>query len=137
MIEYKNDLNGITADMLEGFFKGWSNPPSKTTHLKILQNSYRAYIAVDTDHNKVVGFINAVSDGILTAYIPLLEVITSHQGMGIGSELLKQMLAECNNLYMVDICHDAELTPYYTKFGAFQGHASMFRNFAAQSGKLE
>ena len=134
-IEYKKDLDGITEDMLEGFFAGWPNPPNPATHLQILKNSYRIVVAVDKNTNKVVGFINAISDGILTAYIPLLEVIEPYKSKGIGYELVKRMLEECSSLYMIDICHDAELAPYYAKFGAYKGGASVFRNFAAQSGK--
>ena len=135
-VEYKQDLNGITEDMLEGFFAGWQNPPSPATHLEILKNSYRIVVAVDRDTNKVVGFINAVSDGVLTAYIPLLEVAIPYKSKGIGSELVKRMLEECSDLYMIDICHDAELAPFYAKFGAHKGSSSIFRNFTAQSGKL-
>jgi len=131
-IEYKKDLSEVTEAMFLGFFEGWANPPSAATHLAILQNSYRAFVAVDKECNRVVGFINAVSDGILTAYIPLLEVVKSYQGMGIGSNLVKLMLAELENMYMIDICHDAELSTFYAKFGTFRGHASLFRNFTAR-----
>jgi len=134
-IQYTKNLSAITPDMLTNFFIGWPNPPSPATHLQILQNSYRAFVAIDTNSNKVVGFINAVSDGILSAYIPLLEVTPSYQGKGIGSELVKLMLAELNHLYMVDLCHDAELAPYYARFGAFESRASLFRNYNAQSGR--
>ena len=134
-IDYTTDVNNVTADMLIGFFVGWPNPPSPAMHVRILQNSYRAVVAIDTDMNRVVGFINAVSDGVLSAYIPLLEVLESHQGQGIGRKLVARMIEECKNLYMVDICHDAELAPYYAQFGARPSHASIFRNFAAQSGK--
>ncbi|MCL2365149.1 MAG: GNAT family N-acetyltransferase [Defluviitaleaceae bacterium] len=136
-IDYTTDVNNVTADMLEGFFVGWPNPPSSAMHLKILQSSYRAVVAIDADMNRVVGFINAVSDGVLSAYIPLLEVVETHQGKGIGRQLVTRMLDECKDLYMVDICHDAELAPYYAQFGALQGHASIFRNYAAQSGKAD
>jgi len=47
------------------------------------------------------------------------------------------MLEECKDLYMVDICHDAELTSYYAKFGARKSHGSIFRNYASQSGKVK
>jgi len=78
-----------------------------------------------------VGFVNAISDGVLTAYIPLLEVLEEYQGKGIGSELMRHVLAKLNNLYMIDIAHDKELTSYYAKFGAFSSQASIFRNYDA------
>lgn len=133
-IEYTKNMNIITPDMLPNFFAGWPNPPSPDVHLQILQNSYRAFVAIDNDCNRVVGFINAVSDGILSAYIPLLEVTKAYQGRGIGSNLVKLMLSECKHLYMIDICHDEDLVPYYARFGAFKSQASVFRNYSAQSG---
>ena len=134
-IEYTKDLSSINEDMLAGFFVNWSNPPNSTTHMKILTASYCSFVAVDKDINKVVGFINAISDSILSAYIPLLEVLPEYQGLGIGSELAKCMLEELSDLYMIDICHDVELTKYYARFGALPGNASLFRNYNAQSGK--
>ena len=134
-ITYTKNLENITAEMLAGFFVGWPNPPCPITHLAILQKSYRAFVAIDEECNQVVGFINAVSDGVLSAYIPLLEVVVSHQKKGIGMELLRRMLAECQDLYMVDICHDVELKPYYARFDAMESCGSIFRNYDAQSGK--
>ena len=134
-IMYTKDLSEITEDMLTGFFVDWPTPPDCATHLKILQNSYCAFVAIDTDNNKVVGFINAISDGVLAAYIPLLEVLPDYQGSGIGSQLVKYVLDELKDLYMIDICHDEELAPYYAKFGAHKSQSSLFRNYAAQSGR--
>ena len=54
-------------------------------------------LAVDQDNGRIVGFINALSDGILSAYIPLLEVIQEYQGRGIGKEMLAYVEAYCRN----------------------------------------
>jgi len=124
--------------MLSDFFVGWPNPPNPAMHLKILQNSYRAIVAIDTATNKVVGFINAVSDGVLTAYIPLIEVLESYQGKRIGSWLIRLMLKECKDLYMIDICHDENLAPFYAKFEPTgQSYSTVFRNYDAQSGRKD
>jgi len=142
-MEYTNKIEKITADMLcseseGGFFVGWPNPPSPEVHLEILRRSFTAWVAIDTTKSppQVVGFVNAVSDGILTAYIPLLEVRPQYQGRGIGEELMRRILDELSDLYMIDIVHDKELAAFYAKFGAFQGHASVLRNYSAQSGKV-
>ena len=121
--------------MLTGFFVNWPNPPNSTTHMKILTDSYCSFVAVDKNINRVVSFINAISDGVLSAYIPLLEVLPEYQGFGIGSDLVKCMFEELSDLYMIDICHDAELSAYYARFGALPSNASLFRNYNVQSGK--
>ncbi|WP_218212220.1 GNAT family N-acetyltransferase, partial [Pseudomonas sp. 2822-15] len=81
----------MTEEMLQGFFVGWPNPPSSHTHLKLLEKSTHIVLAVDDENEQVVGFITAISDGVLSAYIPLLEVLTEYQGRGIGKELVRRM----------------------------------------------
>jgi len=127
---YTKDMDEISEDMLEGFFAGWKKTVDPATHLKILKASYKAIVAIDSKTGKAVGFINAVSDGILTAYIPLLEVIEAYKGKNIGRLLVRLMLRECKDLYMVDICHDEELTGFYAKFEPTgQCRSTVFRNY--------
>ncbi len=53
-------------------------------------------------------FINAISDRVLSAFVPLLEVLPEYQRRGIGSTLVETMLAQLGDLYMVDLVADAE-----------------------------
>jgi ribosomal protein S18 acetylase RimI-like enzyme len=134
MMIYKNSLDGISSDMLEGFFVDWPNSPNAQTHLKLLQNSSKVVIALDDHTNQVVGFITAISDGILSAYIPFLEVLPEYKNKGIGKELVKQMLKELDDIYMVDLCCDDDLVPYYEKFGMIKSNGMLVRNYRMQSG---
>ncbi|MBI1277922.1 MAG: GNAT family N-acetyltransferase [Anaerolineaceae bacterium] len=131
---YTTSLDGITADQLQGFFVGWPNPPNPETHLKILQGSTHILLAIDDTDGKVVGFINAISDGVLNAFIPLLEVLPSHQHQGIGAELVRQMLDTLRNLYAIDLLCDADLQPFYERFGMRPYSAMLYRNYDRQSG---
>lgn len=51
--------------MLNGFFVDWPNPPSHETQLKLLEKSNKAILEIDEQTNKVVGFITAISDGVM------------------------------------------------------------------------
>ncbi len=133
MISYQIDLEGITAARLRGFFVGWPKPPSPETHLRLLQQSYRVVLAVDDQTNRVVGFINAISDSVLSAYIPLLEVLPEYQMQGIGDELVKRMLRLLDNLYMIDLTCDRRLQKFYERFGMNPSTGMMIRNYARQS----
>lgn len=133
---YKTTLENITHEMLEGFFVDWPNPPSSETHLKLLTNSSKIVIALDPSINKVVGFITAISDGIISAYIPLLEVLPEYKNKGIGKELVQKMLQELDDIYMIDLCCDADLIPYYKKFGMMTATAMLKRNYKMQSGNV-
>jgi ribosomal protein S18 acetylase RimI-like enzyme len=135
MIKYTSSTEDISPENLQGFFVGWPNPPSTQTFLKILKQSHEVVLAVDESTDNVVGFINAISDGILSAYIPLLEVLPEYKGRGIGSELVRRMLRKLDGLYMIDLVCDQELQAFYTKIGLKPGFAMMIRNFKKQSGK--
>lgn len=133
-IDYRTDADGLTTDSLApGFFDGWPNPPTRGTHLELLHASHAIVLALD--EGKVVGFITAVSDGMLSAYIPLLEVVPSHKHLGIGTELVTRMLDQLAHLYMVDLLCDADLVPFYERFPRLRRAGAGFcaRNYAAQS----
>ncbi|TFE02371.1 GNAT family N-acetyltransferase [Jeotgalibacillus salarius] len=134
-MNFQYDLNGITPQMLEGFFDGWPDPPSPEKHMKLLANSSHIVVATDAEKQQVIGFITAISDGVLSAYIPLLEVLPAHKNDGIGSELVRLMLDQLKDYYMVDLCCDDDLVPYYEKFGMYRTNGMIVRHYARQSGE--
>jgi len=82
----------------------------------------------------VVGFINALSDRVLTAYIPLLEVIPAYKNQGIGTILVERMLEKLQNYYMIDLLCDKNLQAYYSNKGMIKASGMMKRNYRHQSG---
>ena len=145
MIRYIDTAEAITPDQLEGFFEGWPNPPSPETHLRLLRQSDEVVLALDDasmddasrdDASRdVVGFITAISDGVLAAYIPLLEVRRAYRGRGIGKALVHRMLDRLDDLYMVDLLCDPDLQPFYAALGMRPAAGMMLRNYEHQSGK--
>lgn len=134
MIHYTDDLGGVAADRLQGFFVDWPNPPTPETHLRLLHGSDVIELATDEATGQVIGFATAITDGVLSAYIPLLEVLPAYQGRGIGSELVSRLLKKLDHLYMIDLLCDADLQPFYEKQGMRPASGMMIRNFARQSG---
>ncbi len=135
MIDYVDSPHGITAEQLAGFFVGWPNPPSPQTHLSLLHKSDQVVLAIDSGDGHVVGFITAISDGVLCAYLPLLEVLPEYQKQGIGSGLMQRMMAKLDGLYMIDLVRAENLGPFYERFGLIPADAMVIRNFARQSGQ--
>lgn len=135
MIEYQESLDSISADQLDGYFVGWPNPPSPEMHLRILEKADYVVVALDRETNRVVGFINAITDHILTAHIPLLEVLPEYQGRGIGSELVRRLLTRLAGLYMIDLQCDPSVMPFYDRLGMQRCTGMTKRDFAAQSGR--
>ncbi len=116
MVTYSSDLAILEPAALEGFFEGWPSRPSGSDLLRLLHSSYRAIVALD-EANRVVGFISAISDGVLCAHIPLLEVLPDSQGQGIGTGLVTRMLEQLADLYAVDLVCDDEMVGFYQRFG--------------------
>ncbi|MGC2372351.1 MAG: GNAT family N-acetyltransferase [Solirubrobacteraceae bacterium] len=92
-MKYLTDASTVTPSQLQGFFDGWANPPSPEVHLAILRASSHTILAIDD--TTIAGFIYAISDGILSAYIPLLEIRKEYRGRGIGTELAPFSAVEC------------------------------------------
>lgn len=134
MIHYKlytQDLDKLK--LASGFFAGWPSGPDETTHRKMMQQSYKSIIAID--ENEIVGFVTIISDGVLSAYIPLLEVVKSHQGQGIGKALMERAFEETKHLYSVDLSCDSDKISFYKQFGMHLSHGMISRNYENQSGK--
>lgn len=136
VIRYTDDLVSVREDMLHGFFVGWLRRPSARQHLALLRGSYRSVVAIDDADDRVVGFVNMLSDGVLTAFIPWLEVLPEYQRRGIGGELMRRILDGTERFYSVDLVCDAALVSYYARFGMRSASSALLRHPEAMEGSL-
>lgn len=135
-IRYSDQLADMTEAHLGRFFEGWPSAPNPKTHLKILRNSYAVWLALDDSQNgQCVGFINAISDGVFYAYIPLLEVLPTHQGLGIGKTLLQRMTQTLTSMYAIDVVCDDSVAPFYEAQAFHRCVGMVRRNYTHQSGE--
>jgi ribosomal protein S18 acetylase RimI-like enzyme len=125
-MEYTTSADGISPDDLGGFFVGWPAPPTPEQHLALLRRS--AHIALARDADRVIGFATALTDGVIAAYIPLLEVVPEFQHRGIGTELVRMLLSALRDYYMIDLVCDAALVPFYERLGMHGYTAAIIRN---------
>jgi len=134
VIVYRHALGDVSAGALSGFFEGWPDPPSPERLHRILDGSAHVVLALDGD--RVVGFVNAVSDGVLAAFLPLLEVLPAYRRRGIGSELVRRILADLDHLYAVDLVCDEDVVPFYESLGLTRLTAMGRRRYDRQSGTV-
>lgn len=127
MIVYTTSLEGIAPCHLDGFFVGWRAPLSPATHLRLLAGSDHVVLAIDTLTGQVVGFVTALTDGVQSAFIPLLEVLPAYQRQGIGQSLMRQMLDTLAAIPNVDLLCDPDVVPFYERFGMHAGIAMALR----------
>jgi len=129
MINYQKDLFNISESQLEGFFVGWSSPLSTAQHFKILENSQYLVLALDTNTHQVIGFINALSDDINFAFIPMLEVLPNYRNKGIGSQMMTIMLEQLTPINCVDLTCDENLQGFYQRFSMLKSNGMILRKY--------
>lgn len=137
-IEIVSSLENVTADQLTGgFWEHWPDPPSPARHLDLLHGSLAVALAIDGDTREVVGFATAVGDGVLAAYIPLLEVLPTHRGRGLGTNLVEALIDSVSPCYMLDVACDDDVVPFYERLGFTRTNAMIRRDYAVQSGTTD
>jgi N-acetylglutamate synthase-like GNAT family acetyltransferase len=135
-LTYETTADKLTEDQLTGgFFADWPDPPSPATHLRLLESSDHVVVALRDD--RVIGFVTAISDGVLSAFITLLEVLPEEHDKGIGHSLINQLLDDVGDIYMVDLVCDANLSRFYAELGFATTTGMSRRNYLMQSGRIE
>ena len=127
VICYVDDILRIRPKQLQGFFVGWKAPLTPEVHYELLRGS--TYFITALDGDRVVGFITALSDGVNSSFIPLLEVLPEYQGRGIGSELMRRMLAKLDGVTNVDLMCDPGMQSFYERFGMLRSVGMVLRKY--------
>jgi GNAT superfamily N-acetyltransferase len=107
----------FNKDQIQDLFLsvGWSSGQYPDKMQIALKNSDKVISA--WDGNKLVGLINALSDGIMTVYFHHLLVRPEYQSKGIGKHLVLSILEEYKDFARkVLIVYDKEV-PFYQKCG--------------------
>lgn len=94
---------------------GWSSGKYPDRLVKAMRNSDSVVSAWDGE--KLIGLINALSDGIMTAYFHYLLVDPDYQAKGIGRNLVKKILVKyAGYARKVVIAYNTEIK-FYEKCG--------------------
>ena len=81
---------------------GWTNYTNQPEMLEqALSHSLAIYVALDGD--AVMGLIRLIGDGFSSVFVQDLIVLPTYQRQGIGSNLMKEALADYNDAYQVQL----------------------------------
>lgn len=81
---------------------GWTNYTNQPQMLaQALTHSLAIYLARDGE--KIVGLVRLVGDGFSSVFVQDLIVLPSYQRQGIGSNLMKEALADYKGAYQVQL----------------------------------
>ena len=117
MIVYKNTKTFAAQQLAELFSSvGWLSASYPQQLAQALQGSATVFSAWDGE--RLVGLINALDDGILSAYIHYLLVSPEYQGRGIGRALVQQIREKYKGfLYLTVVPEERKNVAFYEKLG--------------------
>ena len=69
------------------------------------------------DGTKLVGLGNAISDGYLVVYYPHLLVLPEYQGRGIGTQIMRRLMARYEGFHQHMLVADGRALDFYRKCG--------------------
>lgn len=83
------------------------------------------------DEQKLIGYVDTVSNGLTDAYIQDLMVNPEYQGKCIGTQLMNKIIAKLkkNNIYMISVVHEEKLQPFYKRFGFMDMLCGQMQNY--------
>ena len=81
---------------------GWTNYTNQPQMLaQALSHSLATYLAHDGE--KIVGLVRLIGDGFSSVFVQDLIVLPSYQRQGIGSNLMKEALADYKDAYQIQL----------------------------------
>ena len=126
MIEYKIS-DRIIPNELNHFFQDWKSPPSLEIKGGLLNGA--DLIITVRENGKLIGFLTAISDGVMHAFITLVEVLKTHQGKGVGTHLMKIAVSHFKGYYDIVLITDPDKGTFYKKFGFNKIYGMHIRDF--------
>ncbi len=95
---------------------GWDR--AEGTYEKVLGRVY-AYYTIRGDGSRLVAFVSVLSDGVADAYLCDLLVHPEHQRRGLGTRLVKRVIADIRQagIQCVQVTFNPHLEPFYAQCG--------------------
>ena len=99
---------------------GWTNYTNQSQMLEqALSHSLATYLARDGE--EIVGLVRLVGDGFSSVFVQDLIVLLSYQRQGIGSNLMKEALADYKDAYQIQLATEqTEKTLGFYRFLGFK-----------------
>ncbi len=124
-IEYRNDKEA-SRHALGLLFQsvGWLSANYPERLVRAIRQS--ATVITAWDDGRLVGLVNALDDGEMTAYIHYLLVHPEYQNQGIGTELLSRVKRIYQTyLYIIIVAENKQLVPFYLRAGFSAQHEAI------------
>ncbi len=120
-IIYREEKNFHAPDLQELFVSvNWESGKYPERLQKAMAHSDHVISAWDS--NRLVGLINAISDGEITVYFPYLLVRPDYQKQGIGRTLIRMALEHYRSYVRKTLIAYDDAVAFYKSCGFEEGH---------------
>ena len=120
--ELDDDPRRVDADAVHAFISGesyWGRGRSRELTRAAITGSTRV-LGLYRDGEQV-GFARAVTDGVTVGYLADVYVLPAHRGLGLGLELVREMVDGASGPRVRWLLHTADASGLYVKLGFGDG----------------
>lgn len=116
-ITYK-ETKDFTAEQLEELFLSVNWQSGRHPDQLVAGMRHSSHVISAWDGARLVGLVRGLDDGATVAFLHYLLVNPAYQGLHIGAELMRRILAKYqDHLYVKIMPSDPNTIPFYEKFG--------------------
>ena len=134
-LEWKHSIDGIDWDELSALYRAapLGDKPPEVLRQAFANSMFRCFVY---DGGRLVGAGRALADGIDCAYLCDIAVLPSHQGTGLGQQLVARLLELARGHKKILLYAVPGKEAFYRRFGFLRMKTAM-AIFANQAQQLE
>ena len=123
-LKWQRSLDGVNWDELSALYRAAPLGDKKPMHLqKVFTNSL--FVSFVYDDGRLVGAGRALADGGDCSYICDVAVLPSHQGTGLGKQLVADLVERSRGHKKIILYAVPGKEPFYKKFGFLRMKTAM------------
>jgi predicted N-acetyltransferase YhbS len=128
-IDWTDDRTGVDWQELEALYRAAPLGNKNADDLKVVFGN-SMFCCFARENGRLVGAGRALADGRDCAYLCDVAVLPSHQGTGLGKQIVERLLAKSQGHAKIILYAVAGREPFYAKFGFLRMKTAMaiFRN---------
>ncbi len=123
-LEWKHSADGVNWEELSALYRAAPLGDKKASHLqKVFTNSlFKCFVY---DNARLVGVGRALADGADCSYICDIAVLPSHQGTGLGKQIVGHLVEASRGHKKIILYAVPGKEPFYRKFGFLRMKTAM------------